>query len=181
MRTVATTLAVLLAATTGACAAPADTGETGAPTPWAGAPVVLRVSDAVRPGEVIGLYGEGLGEGLRVVVAAGALTTRPAGALEAKTLPADHHGQFAMVEVPASLPAGPFTFWAANAAGWCGPPPGAHRAPPPGRAEDAAGPGRRGGGAGGAARGAVPVRGRHRRGGGRPADGREPATAAVAL
>ena len=122
MRTVATTLAVLLAATTGACAAPADTGETGAPTPWAGAPVVLRVSDAVRPGEVIGLYGEGLGEGLRVVVAAGALTTRPAGALEAKTLHADHHGQFAMVEVPASLPAGPFTFWAANAAGWCGRP-----------------------------------------------------------
>ena len=43
-----------------AVALPAIPQETGAPTLWTAAPVILRVSDAVKPGDTLGVYGEGL-------------------------------------------------------------------------------------------------------------------------
>jgi len=110
----------------GTMAAAAELGE---PTPWAGPPVLLRASDAVRPGETLFLHGEGLAsQGLRIVMAPGVQAKRPPKASEARLAYSDHggpggpQGQFAMAEVPASLPPGLFTVWAANAQGWCAQP-----------------------------------------------------------
>lgn len=80
------------------------------PTPWTSAPVVLRASDAVKPGELCMLFGEGLtGEGLSVGVASGVTATAPKAAATARLVYADHKGQFAVVELPKSLKPGPFS------------------------------------------------------------------------
>ncbi len=93
--------------------------ELGEPTPWSQAPWLYRGSDAVKPGDTVLIHGEGLvGDGLSCVAAPGVHTDRPATAEALRLSYADHYGQFAMVELPPTLPAGLFTVWARTATGW---------------------------------------------------------------
>jgi hypothetical protein len=95
--------------------APVLAQETGAPTPWTDAPVLLRVSDAIQPGEVFGVYGEGLtGEKLEVLVAPGVWPSLPKTPLTAETVLADHDGHFAFARLPKTLAPGLFSVWARN-------------------------------------------------------------------
>ena len=80
------------------------------PTPWTGAPAVLRVSDAVRPGTLFFLSGEGLAK-LEVVAASGICTAPPKTAIPARVSYVDHKGQFAIVEMPKALKPGQFSLW----------------------------------------------------------------------
>jgi hypothetical protein len=112
-RTLSLTLLLLLTL------APASAQETGAPTRWTEAPVLLRVSDAISPGEVFGVYGEGFtGEKLEVLVQPGVVPLPPRTPTVAPTVLADHNGQFIFARLPESLrPAGLFSVWVRNERG----------------------------------------------------------------
>lgn len=88
--------------------------ETGTPTPWTAPPVLFRLSDAVKPGAVFGVYGEGLcGDKLEIVLVPGIVPVQRQGHTAPLVL-ADHDGHYAFARLPKTLPPGPFSVWARN-------------------------------------------------------------------
>jgi hypothetical protein len=86
------------------------------------APIVFRATDAVKPGELLTVYGEGItpaGIQLAVDSTHAAQPTENATALN--IVQTDPEGHFAIAQLPADLPAGAYHLWVKNPAGWSNP------------------------------------------------------------
>jgi hypothetical protein len=91
------------------------------------APVLLHVSDAVKPGDLFSLQGEWLdAASVEVVVAAAAGAdgaTPPAHAEKATIVQTDEQGHFVVARVPQQLKPGAYRAWVRNASGYSNPLP----------------------------------------------------------
>jgi hypothetical protein len=95
-------------------------------SPWEAAPVLLRVSDAVKPGELLTIYGEGIGgDGLQISLAEAhgnpVPETPPGDAFSLSPVFTDPEGHFASVVLPATREAGTYHLWVKNSYGWSKP------------------------------------------------------------
>jgi hypothetical protein len=84
------------------------------------APVLLRISDAVKPGQLFSVNGEWLdAENVEVFVAIGseAGEAPPSHALTAPIVQTDEQGHFLVASLPPQMPPGAFTVWVRNSAG----------------------------------------------------------------
>ncbi len=93
---------------------------------WTNAPVLIRISDAVKPSKVFTINGEGLDSGLVTIAMAQDLTgasplTPTNGWTSAGIVQYDNKGNFVVVRFPSSLPAGIYNVWVQNSFGWSKP------------------------------------------------------------
>ena len=89
-------------------------------------PVLLRVSDAIKPGQLFSINGEWLdAASIEVLVAAGAEsgTLPPAHALTAQIVQTDEQGHFVVAKLPRQLDPGAFRVWVLNSVGYSAPIP----------------------------------------------------------
>jgi|688.fasta_scaffold64046_2 hypothetical protein len=86
------------------------------------APIVFRLTDAVKPGGLVTIYGEGITPGGIQVVADATHAARPTDkATVFDIIQTDPEGHFAIAQMPADLPAGSCHLWVKNPAGWSNP------------------------------------------------------------
>ncbi len=93
---------------------------------WNNVPVLIRISDAVKPSKVFTINGEGLDSGLVTIAMAQDLTgasplTPTSGWTSAGIVQYDNKGNFVVVRFPSSLPAGIYNVWVQNSFGWSKP------------------------------------------------------------
>jgi len=85
----------------------------------AAAPIVFRVTDAVKPGELVTVYGEGITpRGIQVAADATHAARPSESATILDIVQTDPEGHFAIAQLPADLPAGAYLLWVKNPAGW---------------------------------------------------------------
>jgi hypothetical protein len=83
------------------------------------APIIFRLSDAVKPGELVTIYGEGLTP-LGIEVAIDATTAgQPSGSSTLlEVVSPDPEGHYVTAILKETLPAGVYNLWVKNDAGW---------------------------------------------------------------
>jgi hypothetical protein len=96
------------------------------PKPWTVPPTLLRISDAVKPGELFTIYGEGMrGNGLQISLAEAngnsPPAVPPAGAFSVTPVVVDSAGHFASAVLPTTREAGTYHVWVKNPYGWSKP------------------------------------------------------------
>jgi len=85
-------------------------------------PALLRVSDAIKPGQLFSVNGEWLNaSNVKVLVAAGGAESQPANGLTVPVVQTDEQGHFVVARLPQQLPPGLFQVWVRNAAGYSAP------------------------------------------------------------
>jgi hypothetical protein len=93
---------------------------------WEAAPVLLRVSDAIKPGDLLTIYGEGIGgDDLQIALAEANGNQTPAepphDAFTLVPVFVGPDGHFASVVLPATREAGTYHIWVKNSYGWSQP------------------------------------------------------------
>jgi hypothetical protein len=82
-------------------------------------PIVFRVTDAVKPGELVTVYGEDITPaGIQVAVDAADVRQPTENSTILDIVQTDPEGHFAIAQIPANLPAGAYRLWVKNPAGW---------------------------------------------------------------
>ena len=88
----------------------------------AASPIVFRVTDAVKPGELLTVYGEGLTpDGIQVAVDATPAWRPTETAITLDIVQTDPEGHFAIAHLPVDMQAGGYNVWVKNRAGWSNP------------------------------------------------------------
>jgi hypothetical protein len=86
------------------------------------APIIFRLSDAVKPGELVTVYGEGLTpSGIEVAVDATTADQPSENSTMLEVVSPDPEGHYVTAILKETLPAGVFNLWVRNAAGWSNP------------------------------------------------------------
>lgn len=91
--------------------------------PWQQPPKLLRVTDAVKPGEIITVYGEGIrGDMVEIAIEeikghSGSIAP-PDKARRLSLVQADPDGHFAVTVLPEDMEAGAYNIWVKNDYGW---------------------------------------------------------------
>jgi hypothetical protein len=82
-------------------------------------PIIFRLSEAVKPGELVTVYGEGLNQtGIEVAVDA-VTVSQPTGSSPRLTIVSpDPEGHYVTAILKENLPAGVYNLWVKNALGW---------------------------------------------------------------
>ncbi|WP_168735999.1 glycosyl hydrolase family 28-related protein [Cohnella fermenti] len=91
---------------------------------WTTAPALLRVSDAVSPGKLMTIYGDGFDGASGVMLSAPDHLDElfpPSGAIEAQIVQIDPEGNYVVARMPASAAAGTYGIWVSNGYGWSRP------------------------------------------------------------
>jgi hypothetical protein len=89
-----------------------------ATSPASSVPVLLNISDAVKPGQLFSLRGEWLeASSVKLFAGRGSQATPPADAVPVPILQTDESGHFVVATLPAQIGAGSSTIWAVNGSG----------------------------------------------------------------
>lgn len=83
------------------------------------APIIFRMSDAVKPGELVTVYGEGLNQtGIEVAVDMISVDQPAENSTKLEVVSPDPEGHYVTAVLKENLPAGVYTIWVKNAYGW---------------------------------------------------------------
>ena len=102
------------------------TSLVSAQSSWSNTPVIIRISDAVKPGSSFSINGEGFsGESLKVVMEIADDNNPPQipseGSFTPEIIQKDTLGQFIVLRFPDNLHAGIYNVWVRNSYGWSHP------------------------------------------------------------
>jgi hypothetical protein len=82
-------------------------------------PIIFRLSEAVKPGELVTVYGEGLTQtGIEVAVDATTVSQPTANSTKLEVVSSDPEGHYVTAILKENLQAGVFNLWVKNATGW---------------------------------------------------------------
>ena len=93
---------------------------------WNSAPVLIHISDAIKPSKLISINGEGLDSAKVTIALYQDITntspaTPPSGWVSAEVVQYDVKGNFVVVRFPDYLPVGIYNVWVKNSFGWSSP------------------------------------------------------------